>query len=170
MCVKKERAKINQPNIFHASGKKKTRMISFSNFFLTPTRLYFSVFLSFLILHKSKDMTTPTHNKSRRVLIGYDHTEVSNAAMEWIVENRAVFPEDEITLAIIVNDDAIGVEGTFGLESAMAGPAAAFMAEDYRERVSKIEKESSEALKAVVKWFESKGVSSGVGCLVFDKR
>lgn len=93
----------------------------------------------------------------RRVLIGYDHTEVSNAAMEWIVNNRAVFSDDDITLAIIVNDDAIAVEGTFGLESPVAGPAG-WLADDYRERVSKLEKESSEALKAVVRWFESKGI------------
>lgn len=106
----------------------------------------------------------------RRVLIGYDHTEVSNAAMEWIVNNRAVFSDDDITLAIIVNDDAIAVEGTFGLESPVAGPAG-WLADDYRERVSKLEKESSEALKAVVRWFESKGVSFIYlinKCYIFD--
>jgi hypothetical protein len=106
---------------------------------------------------KSKIM--PNTN-SRRVLIGYDHTEVSNAAMEWIIDKRAIFPEDEITLAIIVNDDAIAVEGTFGLESSMVGAAGGWMSDDYRERISKIEKESADALKAVVRWFESKGVSS----------
>lgn len=94
----------------------------------------------------------------RRVLIGYDHTEVSNHAMEWIVHNRAIFPEDEITLAIIVNDDAIAVEGTFGLESSAIGPAG-WMAEDYRERINQIEKDSQNALQVVVKWFENKGVS-----------
>ncbi len=94
----------------------------------------------------------------RRVLIGYDHTEVSNTAMEWIVNKKAILPDDEITLAIIINDDAITVEGTFGLESSVAGPAG-WLADDYRERLSKVEKESTDALKAVVKWFETKGVS-----------
>ncbi|KAG1122822.1 hypothetical protein G6F42_011118 [Rhizopus arrhizus] len=93
-----------------------------------------------------------TDTKPRRVLIGYDHTEVSNAAMEWIVNKKAVFADDEITLAIIVNDDAIAVEGTFGLESAVAGPAG-WLADDYRERVSKLERESTIALNAVVQWF-----------------
>lgn len=93
-------------------------------------------------------------------MIGYDHTEVSNAAMEWIIHKRAVFADDEITLAIIVNDDAIAVEGTFGLESAVAGPAG-WLADDYRERVSKVERESTVALNAVVEWFASKGVSMG---------
>ncbi|EPB85359.1 hypothetical protein HMPREF1544_07902 [Mucor circinelloides 1006PhL] len=99
-----------------------------------------------------------TDTKPRRVLIGYDHTEVSNAAMEWIVNKKAVFADDEITLAIIVNDDAIAVEGTFGLESAVAGPAG-WLADDYRERVSKLERESTIALNAVVQWFASKGIT-----------
>lgn len=95
---------------------------------------------------------------NRKILIGYDISKASNAAMEWIVEKRIVNPEDNITLAIVVNDDAIGVEGAFGLESAIAGPTG-WLADDYVERVSKVEKDSAEALKTVVKWFESKGVS-----------
>lgn len=94
----------------------------------------------------------------RRVLIGYDHSEVSNNAMEWIVYNRAIFPEDDITLAIIVNDDAIAVEGTFGLESSAIGPSG-WMAEGYRERINQIEKDSKNALQVVVSWFQKKGVS-----------
>lgn len=93
----------------------------------------------------------------RRVLIGYDHTEVSNHALEWIVEKRAILPDDEISLAIIINDDAITVEGTFGLESPVTG-ASGWLSEDYRNRISKVEKDSADALKAVVKWFETKGV------------
>jgi hypothetical protein len=104
----------------------------------------------------SSTSTSPPHR--RRVLIGYDHTEVSNTAMEWVVNNRAVFSDDDITIAIIVNDDAIAVEGTFGLESSVAGTAG-WLSDDYRERVSKLEKDSSEALQAVVRWFESKDVS-----------
>lgn len=96
--------------------------------------------------------------QARRILIGYDHSKVSNEAMEWIVEKRILYPEDIVTLAIIVNDDAIAVEGTFGLESAVVGPTG-WLADDYVERVSKLEKESVEALKSVVKWFANKGVS-----------
>lgn len=95
--------------------------------------------------------------QGRRILIGYDHSKASNEAMEWIIEKRILHPEDSVTLAIIVNDDAIAVEGTFGLESAVAGPAG-WLADDYVERVSNLEKESAEALKSVVKWFASKGV------------
>ncbi|KAI9264025.1 hypothetical protein EDC94DRAFT_606773 [Helicostylum pulchrum] len=95
---------------------------------------------------------------SRRILIGYDHSRISNAAMEWIIEKRIVYPEDDITLAIIVNDDAIAVEGAFGLESAIAGPSG-WLADDYLERISKVEKDSTEALKTVVKWFASKGIT-----------
>ncbi|KAI9365266.1 hypothetical protein BD770DRAFT_378158 [Pilaira anomala] len=95
---------------------------------------------------------------NRKILIGYDLSKASNAAMEWIVEKRIVNPEDNITLAIVVNDDAIGVEGAFGLESAIAGPTG-WLADDYVERVSKVEKDSAEALKTVVKWFESKGIT-----------
>lgn len=94
----------------------------------------------------------------RRVLIGYDHSEVSNSAMEWIVQNRAIFPEDDITLAIIVNDDAISVEGTFGLESSAIGPAG-WMTDDYRERVNQVERDSRNALQMVVNWFGTRGVS-----------
>ncbi|KAI9475789.1 MAG: hypothetical protein EXX96DRAFT_485306 [Benjaminiella poitrasii] len=96
---------------------------------------------------------------TRKVLIGYDHTQTSNTAMEWIIKNRAVFPEDDITLAIIVNDDAITVEGTFGLEASIAGPAGWLASDDFRDRMSKIEKESKEALEAVVRWFASKGIT-----------
>ncbi|KAI8382926.1 hypothetical protein BD560DRAFT_420696 [Blakeslea trispora] len=99
------------------------------------------------------------YNYRRRVLIGYDHTQVSNAAMEWIVYNRAVFPEDDITLCIIVNDDAVAVEGAFGLESSVAG-LAGWMADsvyDYRERITALEKKSKDALQSVVEWFASKG-------------
>ncbi|KAI7901221.1 uncharacterized protein BX663DRAFT_515308 [Cokeromyces recurvatus] len=96
---------------------------------------------------------------SRKVLIGYDHTEISNMAMEWIVKNRAVFPEDDITLAIIVNDDAIAVEGAFGLEASVAGPMGWLSSDNFRERISKLEKESKEALEAVVRWFKSKGIT-----------
>ncbi|CEP11447.1 hypothetical protein [Parasitella parasitica] len=103
-------------------------------------------------------MSTTSTTKPRRVLIGYDHSEVSNSAMEWIVNKRAVFADDEITLAIIVNDDAIAVEGTFGLEAAVAGPLG-WLADDYRERISNVEKESAAALNAVVTWFASKGIT-----------
>jgi hypothetical protein len=106
-------------------------------------------------------MSASTSPQRRRILIGYDHTEVSNSAMEWIVNKRAVFSDDDITLAIIVNDDAIAVEGTFGLESSIAGPVG-WLSDDYRERVSKLEKDSTEALEAVVRWFECKGVSSHI--------
>jgi hypothetical protein len=95
---------------------------------------------------------------ARKVLIGYDHSEISNNAMEWIVKKKAILPDDNITVVTIVNDDAIAVEGTFGLESTLVGPAA-WMADDYRERVSQIEKDSTDALKSVVNWFSSKGVS-----------
>ncbi|KAI8879277.1 adenine nucleotide alpha hydrolases-like protein [Backusella circina FSU 941] len=93
---------------------------------------------------------------TRKVLIGYDHSEISNKAMEWIVKKKAILPDDNITVITIVNDDAIAVEGTFGLESTLVGPAA-WMADDYRERVSQIEKDSTDALKSVVTWFNSKG-------------
>ncbi|OBZ88153.1 hypothetical protein A0J61_03799 [Choanephora cucurbitarum] len=105
------------------------------------------------------DHNKQTHHRRRRVLIGYDHTQVSNAAMEWIVYNRAIFPEDDITLCIIVNDDAIAVEGTFGLESSVAG-LAGWMADsvhDYRERIIRLEQKSKDALEAVVQWFSTKG-------------
>jgi hypothetical protein len=78
--------------------------------------------------------------------------------MEWIVQNRAIFPEDDITLAIIVNDDAISVEGTFGLESSAIGPAG-WMTDDYRERVNQVERDSRNALQMVVNWFGTRGVS-----------
>lgn len=108
-------------------------------------------------------MSTVTHSK-RKILIGYDHTETSNHAMEWIVHKRAIFPEDDITLAIIVNDDAIPVEGTFGLESSAIGPAG-WMAEDYRERLNQIEKDTQKALQVVVNWFQKKGVSYYLLCI-----
>jgi len=117
-----------------------------------------TIWISFAPIFFPNTQNMSTDTKPRRVLIGYDHTEVSNAAMEWIVNKKAVFADDEITLAIIVNDDAIAVEGTFGLESAVAGPAG-WLADDYRERVSKLERESTIALNAVVQWFASKGVS-----------
>ncbi|KAI8087766.1 uncharacterized protein B0P05DRAFT_532235 [Gilbertella persicaria] len=107
-------------------------------------------------------MSTKTSysHRHRRILIGYDHTQVSNSAMEWIISNRIVFPDDDITLCIIVNDDAITVEGAFGLEASVAG-LAGWMADDtmdYRERISKLEKNSKEALSTVVEWFASKGI------------
>lgn len=139
--------------------KKKSRLIRISRteMSLSPHGSLLRIFFS-LNIQNIQNMSTDT--KPRRVLIGYDHTEVSNAAMEWIIHKRAVFADDEITLAIIVNDDAIAVEGTFGLESAVAGPAG-WLADDYRERVSKVERESTVALNAVVEWFASKGVSMG---------
>ncbi|KAI8975351.1 hypothetical protein BDF20DRAFT_600897 [Mycotypha africana] len=94
----------------------------------------------------------------RRILIGYDHSKVSNAAMEWIVKKRMIFPDDDITLAIIVNDDAVTVEGTFGLESSIAG-SSSWIADDYKERVSQLEKDSCDALRQVVAWFKSKNIT-----------
>lgn len=135
-------------------------MIKSTDYFLSLPTLF--LFLFSLSFYKQKQKM-----QGRRVLIGYDHTKVSNSAMEWIIEKRIVYPEDEITLAIIVNDDAIAVEGTFGLESAVVGPAG-WLADDYVERVSKLEKESAEALKSVVKWFASNGVSYDICCLSLE--
>jgi hypothetical protein len=95
---------------------------------------------------------------SRKVLIGYDHSEISKKALEWIIEKKAVFPDDDITIATIVNDDAIEVEGTFGMESVITG-SSGWLDDGQNDRISQIEKESSEALKFAVATFQSRGVS-----------
>ncbi|CAO3627010.1 unnamed protein product [Mucor hiemalis] len=94
---------------------------------------------------------------TRRVLIGYDHSDISNNAMEWIIDKKVLHSDDEILVASIVNEDnAAYVEGTFGLESPVAGPAG-WLSDDYRERISKVEKDCANALKQVVTWFDTKG-------------
>ncbi|KAI8887872.1 adenine nucleotide alpha hydrolases-like protein [Backusella circina FSU 941] len=93
---------------------------------------------------------------SRKILIGYDHSEISKKALEWIVEKKAVFPDDDITIATIVNDDAIEVEGAFGMESVITG-SSGWLADSQGDRISQIEQESSEALNSAVAWFQSMG-------------
>lgn len=100
---------------------------------------------------------------ARRILIGYDHSDVSNNAMEWIIDKKVLHPDDEILIASIVNEDnAAYVEGAFGLESPVAGPAG-WLSDDFRERISKVEKDCANALKQVATWFDAKGV-----CLFHD--
>ncbi|KAI8997608.1 hypothetical protein BDB01DRAFT_846239 [Pilobolus umbonatus] len=93
----------------------------------------------------------------RKVLIGYDHSVVSISAIEWVVKNKIVTADDDITVVIIVNDDAIAVEGAFGLEATTIG-LTPWISDDSRHRVSLMEKDSQDALDAVVKWFGKNGI------------
>ncbi|KAI8371559.1 uncharacterized protein BYT42DRAFT_501778 [Radiomyces spectabilis] len=91
----------------------------------------------------------------RHILIGYDRSEISNKAMEWIVSHDILLPTDKITLATVVNDDMTAVEGAFGLEAAAIGPVN-WIADDYTQRVTQMETNAASAIEKVADWYNSK--------------
>ncbi|KAL0087640.1 hypothetical protein J3Q64DRAFT_1697417 [Phycomyces blakesleeanus] len=92
----------------------------------------------------------------RHILFAYDHSAIANHAIEWAVHHNLLLPNDNITVATVVNEDIVAIEGSFGLEAAAVGPAN-WIADDFNQRVTQLEEHANKALEQVVEWFRTKG-------------
>lgn len=95
----------------------------------------------------------------RSVLIAFDHSEPSRRAFDWVLSHEVLLPQDAITIATVVNEDLLAVEGMYGWETATMGTAE-WMADDYYKRVSELEQLANNALNKLVLTLETKNVCS----------
>ncbi|CAO3652446.1 unnamed protein product [Cunninghamella blakesleeana] len=94
----------------------------------------------------------------RTVMIGFDHSEASTKALEWVLNNNVLLPSDKITIVTVLNDEVLAFEG-FGLEAAAIGPAT-WVNDDCGEVASKIKQDAGKLLEGVLNLLKQKGLTA----------
>ncbi|KAI9300289.1 hypothetical protein BJ944DRAFT_171067 [Cunninghamella echinulata] len=95
---------------------------------------------------------------TRTVLIGFDHSEASTKALEWVLNHNILLPSDKIYIVTVLNDEILAFEG-FGLEAAAIGPAT-WVNDDCGEVASKVKQDAGKLLRSVLEVLEKKGLTA----------
>ncbi|KAI8062272.1 hypothetical protein BC940DRAFT_309210 [Gongronella butleri] len=94
----------------------------------------------------------------RSIIFGYDHSDASYNALNWLLNRNILAEDDKIYVITVMNDDVLSFEG-FGLEAAAIGPAM-WVNDDCGEKMQKLKQDARRLLDTVVEALKAKGLTA----------
>ena len=95
----------------------------------------------------------------RKVFIAYDHSKTSEHVIKWILEHDVLFPDDDIVISIVVDDEPTKMYDPMVIQAAGIHAGSEWLADDYRKRVAELERDARGTLKGAIAQIKEKGVS-----------
>lgn len=97
-------------------------------------------------------------NGGRRVIVTIDESEVSLEVLEWVNSHSILLPDDDVTVALAINEDFSKIAGPGGWQAEGGGGLDAVR--NYRETIIEFERRGQRSLDQAVSAIEKTGVVS----------
>ncbi|KAI9348398.1 hypothetical protein BD770DRAFT_327301 [Pilaira anomala] len=95
-------------------------------------------------------------NGGRRVIVTIDESAVSLEALEWVNSHSILLPDDDVTVALAINEDFSRIAGPGGWQAEGGGGLDAVR--NYRETIIEFERRGQRSLDQAVSAIEKTGI------------